>query len=201
MWTSVTTMARWPSLPSIIHSPAPATLSQRNSSTNSHYGTAQNSHSKISTQLNHLNDFKTVGNRTAHNDSCPDYSILLSRVKTWLDPTTSSHFSLSDISNLSPPNWLLDQLICGGLSSNGSFDMAKGITHEFRLACIANWQSRTPPQTEHKRFASPEYDVAPPYVSSIWGKGTTGSSNAIPTKPGPLPHPCLPQRVQQPLSA
>jgi hypothetical protein len=125
-----------------------------------------------------LHDFRSVGHRSAFNDNCPDYPQLLTRVHSWLDPASPEHLTTSDIASLSPPRWLLDQLACGGLSTNDSFDTAKTILHEFRLTCVTNWQSRTPPQTEHKTFPTPLFDVAPPYTSTIWGKGTPGSSNA-----------------------
>ena len=95
-----------------------------------------------------LHDFRSVGHRSAFNDNCPDYPQLLTRVHSWLDPASPEHLTTSDIASLSPPRWLLDQLACGGLSTNDSFDTAKTILHEFRLTCVTNWQSRTPPQTE-----------------------------------------------------
>ena len=35
-----------------------------------------------------LNDFRSVGTRTAPLDTCPDYPLLRARVNTWLDPSS-----------------------------------------------------------------------------------------------------------------
>ena len=86
--------------------------------------------------------------------------------------------SIKDIASLSAPQWMIDQLITGGLSINDATYSASVIMTQIRLTFVENWQSRQKVQTEHTVFSTPLYDISPIRISTMWGKGTPGSINA-----------------------
>ena len=135
-----------------------------------------------------LNDFQSVKTRKPSDTECQDFNIIRTRVESWITtPDSLDIFKFCDIASLNAPQWTTDQLITGGLSANDATHTALLIMTKIRLTLVDNWQSRHIAQTENKVFPTPLYNITPPRVSTIWGKGTPGSINKkkLPSKPPP----------------
>ena len=79
----------------------------------------------------------------------------------------------------SPPPWLVDNLLIGGLSATDAALAATQITQMFRTACITNWQSRNiNNEGDITSYSPPEFDLTPTRIVTHWGQPTPGSKNA-----------------------
>ena len=125
-----------------------------------------------------LNEFKSEDTRRPSETDCQDFNTIKTRIESWFKSSSPESISIKDIASLSAPQWMIDQLITGGLSMNDATYNASVIMTQIRLTFVENWQSRQKVQTEHTVFPTPLYDISPVRVSTMWGKGTPGSINA-----------------------
>ena len=125
-----------------------------------------------------LNEFKSVDTRRPSETDCQDFNTIKTRIESWFKSSSPESISIKDIASLSAPQWMIHQLITGGLSMNDATHSASVIMTKIRLTFVENWQSRQKVQTEHTVFPTPLYDISPIRISTMWGKGTPGSINA-----------------------
>jgi len=154
---------------------------------------------KHADQIQWLNEFAPAAHRHPPRSECRDYKTLIERVTSWIShPNTTldhhmQHFTVADIANTSPPSWLVDNLLIGGLSATDAALTAMTITQMFRTACITNWQSRNINNASDTTVNSPpEFDLTPARVVTHWGQPTPGSKNARqpnPSTAAPAPTP------------
>ena len=130
---------------------------------------------KTTESVEWLNEFKSVNTRKPSETDCQDFNTIKTRIESWFKSSSPESISIKDIASLSAPQWMIDQLITGGLSMNDATYSASVIMTQIRLTFVENWQSRQKVQTEHTIFPTPLYDISPVRVSTMWGKGTPGS--------------------------
>ena len=109
-------------------------------------------------------------------DSGKDYSPILTTVQSWLDTNSQAHLSHKQNQHSTPPKWLTEKLLRGGMSKADASTTVVQINNEFRLLCTENWKAQNPTNIQERK-EKPLFDLEPTRKVKHWGAATPGSRN------------------------